>query len=168
LKEPVDCEAIRKAHHLREAELIEAQAAMPGVVDIIQQAHEHKLMVGIASSSERSWVIKHLRRLGLDGFFQTLCCLEDVAWAKPAPDLYLALLEAWKIRPDEAFAFEDSPHGVSSAKRAGLFCVAVPNEMTRGLCFDHADLVLDSLEGINLDDILRVTEGGLGEPDNSK
>jgi len=48
---------------------------------------------------------------------------------------------------------------VSSAKAAGMFCIAVPNEMTRGLCFDHADLVLCSLDGVNLGEILRLISG---------
>lgn len=156
LKKPIDCDAIRKDHHLREAKLIEAQAALPGVVDMIQQAREHGLMVGIASSSERSWVIRHLDRLGLRDFFHTLSCSDDVVQTKPAPDLYLALLSALGIAPDEAFAIEDSPHGVSSAKAAGIFCVAVPNEMTGALCFAHADLILPSLAGVDLQEIFDV------------
>jgi len=31
----------------------------------------------------------------------------------------------------------------------------VPNEMTKNLTFDHADLVLPSLEGTQLEDLLR-------------
>ena len=44
-------------------------------------------------------------------------------------------------------AFEDSPNGVLAAKAAGVFCVAIPNEVTRdlGLAEAGADIVLDSL-----------------------
>ena len=52
-------------------------------------------------------------------------------------------------------ALEDSPHGVAAAKAAGLFCVAVPGPMTRGLAFDGADLVLESLAHATLGDVLR-------------
>jgi beta-phosphoglucomutase-like phosphatase (HAD superfamily) len=42
---------------------------------------------------------------------------------------------------------EDSPVGIASAKGAGLFCVACPNEMTRSLDLSAADMVLETFEG---------------------
>ena len=158
LQRQIDCDRVREDHHLREAQLIEVQAALPGVESIIKQASKRELLLGIASSSDRSWVVKHLKRLGLIGFFDTMLCSDDVGQTKPAPDLYLSLLSSCGVNPDEAFALEDSPHGVSSAKDAGIFCVAVPNEMTKGLCFDHADLVLSSLAGVDLGELLRLIE----------
>ena len=58
------------------------------------------------------------------------------------------------VDAEEAIVLEDSPNGVMAAKRAGIFCVAVPNVMTRGLQFDHADILLDSLEDISLEVLL--------------
>ena len=52
---------------------------------------------------------------------------------KPDPALYLAALEALGVHPQEAIALEDSPNGILAAKRAGLFCVAVPNPLTSQL-----------------------------------
>ncbi len=155
LGDRVDREAIRVDQQQREARLIEEIEALPGVVDLIEQARERNLRVGIASSSERTWVVGHLARLGLDGRFDTIRCSDDVARAKPFPDLYLAVLDAWGLAPHEAFALEDSPHGVSAAKAAGMVCIAVPNEMTNNLSFDHADLVLPSLAGVSLEKLLR-------------
>ncbi len=155
LGHPVDREAIHREHQRREASLIDAEGALPGVVDLIEQAHKRNLHLGIASSSERAWVIRHLARLGLGDAFETIRCSDDVLRTKPAADLYLAVLAKWAIAPHEAFALEDSPHGVSAAKAAGMFCIAVPNEMTKNLPFDHADLVLPSLAGVALEDLLR-------------
>jgi len=150
----IDCAAVRSDHQRCEARLIEAKGVMPGVVDLIEQVRERKLHLGIASSSERSWVVGHLTRLGLVGYFEPIYCSEDVERTKPAPDLYTAVLAAWGVLPHSAVALEDSPHGVSAAKAAGMFCVAVPNEMTRGSSFEHADLVLPSLAGVDLDGLL--------------
>ena len=107
----------------------------------------------MASSSSRTWVEGHLVRHGLLDRFVCLRCRDDVPRAKPAPDLYLATLEALRVRPTEAIAIEDSPHGVSAAKAAGLYCLAVPNDVTRALCFDHADLVIESLDHLALRDL---------------
>ena len=46
--------------------------------------------------------------------------------------------------------------GVRAAKSAGIFCVAVPNEVTRDLGLDEAgaDLILDSLADLPPDELL--------------
>ena len=155
LGRPVDRKAIRIEHQQREASLIQAEGVLPGVVDLIEQARGRDLHLGIASSSERAWVIGHLAHLGLGDVFETIRCSDDVEHTKPAADLYLAVLAEWSIAPKEALALEDSPHGVSAAKAAGMLCIAIPNEMTKNLSFDHADLVLPSLAGTNLEELLR-------------
>ncbi len=155
----LDRDRIHAEHQRREAKLIESEGVMPGVVDLIGQARKRNLHLGIASSSERAWVVRHLERLGLVGAFETIRCSDDVKRTKPEPDLYLAVIADWGIAASEAIALEDSPHGVSAAKAAGMSCVAVPNEMTRNLSFDHADLVLPSLAGMSLDELLRKLSG---------
>ena len=55
---------------------------------------------------------------------------------------------------DCAIAFEDSPNGIAAAKAAGLFCVAVPNAVTGRLNLAAADLRLDSLEQLPLEELL--------------
>jgi HAD superfamily hydrolase (TIGR01509 family) len=112
--------------------------------------------VGVASSSPRDWVEAHLSRLGLLGRFSALACHgdDDGLAAKPEPDLYVEACRLLQVAPAMAVAVEDSPHGVRAAKAAGLACVAVPNEMTRLLDLDHADLVVSSLAEVSLDDAL--------------
>jgi beta-phosphoglucomutase-like phosphatase (HAD superfamily) len=61
------------------------------------------------------------------------------------------VLEYLGVKAEEAIAFEDSPNGVLAAKRAGLYCVAVPNPTTKQLHMDGADLVLDSLADLPLE-----------------
>jgi putative hydrolase of the HAD superfamily len=45
-------------------------------------------------------------------------------------------------------------NGVLAAKRAGLFCVAVPNEVTRHQALEMADLQLNSLKDMPLEALL--------------
>jgi beta-phosphoglucomutase-like phosphatase (HAD superfamily) len=78
--------------------------------------------------------------------------------------LYLAALDALGIRPDEAIALEDSPNGITAAKRAGLFCVAVPNPLTCQLPLDHADLRVSSLAALPLARLLTEVQQRLRLP----
>ena len=150
----VDREALTARQREREAELIAAETVLPGVEEYIADAQRLGLKLGLASSSDCPWVYRHLERLGLREQFDSIKCAEDVENVKPSPDLYLAVLEELGLGPEEAIAVEDSPHGITSAQAAGLFCVVVPNPLTRQLSTDQADLYLDSLADLPLKGLL--------------
>jgi putative hydrolase of the HAD superfamily len=83
---------------------------------------------------------------------------EHVRVTKPDPAIYLAALAALQVSGGQAIAFEDSPNGIQAAKAAGLFCIAVPNEMTSGLPLDRADLHMRSLADMRLGELLKKVE----------
>jgi len=139
----------------RRTELVLAQKLLPGVVSQIDQAKAMGLKVGVASSSTAEWVRGHLARLGILEKFDCLRCRDDVANAKPEPDLYIAVLDCLGVTAAEAFAIEDSPNGVMAAKRAGLRCVAIPNSITAKLDLSAADVVLRSLAELTLADLVQ-------------
>ncbi len=154
----IDRSALRARRARQEAELLSRELPLPGVREILAEAKRQSLRLAVASSSERTWVQGHLRRFDLLGFFDVLCCSDDVQRTKPFPDLYDNALRRLGVRSAEAIALEDSPHGVEAAKRAGLFCVAVPNEVTRHGDLARADLVVASLLDCTLDDLIRAAE----------
>jgi HAD superfamily hydrolase (TIGR01509 family) len=154
----VSREALHMRHKQRTMAMIHAQPVLPGVEDVIIQAQELGLKLGVASTSSCDWVTGHLARLGLLDHFDAIRGADDVENVKPAPDLYLAALDALDLTPDEAVAFEDSAHGAWAAKRAGIFTVVVPNAVTSQLDLDHADMRLESLAAQPLTDLLVVIE----------
>ena len=133
---------------------IATQPPLPGVADMLQAARARGLKLAVASSSPHRWVDGHLARLGMSHFFDVLKCADDVAHTKPEPDLYLATLGALGLEPAEAVAFEDSPHGVTAARRAGIFVVAVPNRVTAHLKIVGESLRVGSLADLGLDQLL--------------
>lgn len=153
--EPLEREALNERRYAHELSLIEAEGLRPGIEDYLAAARRHGLKRAIVSSSSRRWIEMHLRRLGQAvGWDAIVTADRDAARAKPAPTLYLEALDLLGVSPQEAVAFEDSPNGVRAAKAAGIFCVAVPNEVTRSLGLDEADLVLDSLAELPPDELL--------------
>jgi HAD superfamily hydrolase (TIGR01509 family) len=124
---------------------------LPGVVDLLVEARAAGLRTAIASSSGEDWVPVLLAQLGLVDHFEHLSLFDGTCPAKPAPDLYLRACAALGVRPDEALAIEDSPNGVAAAKAAGLWCVAVPHDLTSGLDLSEADAVLPTLDGVALE-----------------
>ncbi|MEO6995183.1 MAG: HAD-IA family hydrolase [Lacunisphaera sp.] len=130
-------------------------AVLPGVLNCLNHARQAGLRIGLASNSGHAHVEGHLARLGLTSSFDYLRCIEDVPAGKPAPDLYRAVIEEFGVTGNEAIAFEDSEHGALAAKRAGLWCVAVPGPSSANHDLAHADLILKSLADQPLQTLLK-------------
>ena len=154
----LDREVVWLQHRQQCDALIAAQTVLPGVHDYIADAQRLGLPLGVASSSSYAWVSGHLTRLDLQRHFVCIKCRDDVPRTKPDPALYQAALAALGVRPEEAIALEDSPHGIMAAKRAGLFCVAVPNALTCQLPLHHADLQIPSLAALPLPQLLNAVQ----------
>jgi HAD superfamily hydrolase (TIGR01509 family) len=150
----VDRQAMRAQWRHRRDELLAPQVAMPGIEAYLEDAARLGLQLGVASSSSRAWVTGHLERLGLLTHFATIQCADDVQATKPNPASYQAAVQALKVSPAQAIALEDSLHGIQAAKHAGLWCVAVPNALTRHLRLDQADIQLASLADMPLERLL--------------
>ena len=150
----IDREVIQQQRRQRYHELLGAKAVLPGVREYIAEAKSLGLHLGVASSSSREWVVGHLTELGLSAYFDRIKCRDDVQRVKPDPALYQAVVEALALQPSQAIALEDSPNGIAAAKRAGLYCVAVPNPLTRQLSLAHADLLVSSLADFPLQHLL--------------
>jgi HAD superfamily hydrolase (TIGR01509 family) len=150
----VDWEVVEPRRRASENALIEAQPILPGVEAYLRASKHMGLKTGLASNSSRRWVIGHLTRIGLVDYFEYICTADDVERLKPDPESYQSVLHGLGVEADEAIALEDSPIGISAAKAAGLYSVAVPNEMTRQLSLVQADFRLESLAEIPLATLL--------------
>ncbi len=151
LGRPIDRQSVHDRRKQWDNELLAAQTILPGVESVLAEAQQLGLKIGLASSSDHAWVDNFLAKLGLEAWFEVVRCRDDVdGRSKPDPAVYLAAVEALDVSPQQALALEDSANGVAAAKAEGLYCTAVPNQMTRSLNFDQADRLLDSLAQIPL------------------
>ncbi len=146
----LDIDKLIKEYREIVARLLEAQPIQPGVQRLIEDAREMGLKLAVASGSTHRWVDGHLKRLGLFDFFDHTTCSEDTDKHKPDPDPYLHACVALGVPPQCTLALEDSALGITAAKAADMFAVAIPTSMTGYQSFDHADLILDSLDQVPL------------------
>jgi len=151
----IDRDQIIQERRARYYKKMELEKVRPGVESYIQEAKRLGLHIGVASSSNRSWVEGNLKKLGLIQHFDVIRTSNDVEEVKPNPKLYQLVLEHFGIEPKEAIAFEDSPNGSLAAKRAGMYCVTVPNSITEGLSFGEIDLRLDSMAEMSLIEVMK-------------
>ena len=159
LGKTLDRERVNEARRAVEEAAVELEELRDGVREYLDEAERLGLARAIVSSSGNEWISRHLDRLDLlEGWSCIVAANGDATRAKPRPTLYLEALERLAVTADEAIAFEDSPNGITAAKAADLYCVAVPNPTTAALDVTHADLVVRSLEEVPLTELLRKVE----------
>ena len=129
-------------------------APLPGVSEYLAEASRLEIKLGISSSASADWVTSNLKRLELMHYFEAITTQEEVQFTKPYPYLYEKTLKKLDLYPYQVIAIEDSPFGVTAAKAAGIFVVAVPNEVTRFMKLDHADMILNSLADVTLPELI--------------
>jgi len=119
-----------------------------GARDILARYHG-TFHLALASSSHKKEILSLLKLHGLESFFELIIGGDMVEQKKPHPEIYLRTVQELNVKPCECIAFEDSAHGLNSAKNAAIYGVAIPNEFTRDHNFSRADLILNSLSAMN-------------------
>jgi len=147
---------LREQVDKREQVLLAGLGPLPGVREWVEGAERLGLGIAVASSSPAEWVTGRLADVGLEGHFAVVSGRNEKLAAKPAPDVYLDACRRLGAEPARAIAVEDSANGLAAAKSAGLTCVAVPNTVTRDHDLGAADLLLDSLASMPLEEAVRL------------
>lgn len=122
--------------------LAEDLEVLPGAAEVLAAAAA-RVPLACASNSWHSALVDKLTRTDLIHRFENLQSSDTVAEGKPAPDMYLAAVEALGVDPADALAVEDSPAGAHAARDAGLRLIVVPTE---GQEPPPADLSLGTLD----------------------
>jgi beta-phosphoglucomutase-like phosphatase (HAD superfamily) len=133
----------------------------PGVARLIAEARAAGLLLAIATTAAMEGVVTLFQTtLGPDspGWFAAIGAGDVVPRKKPAPDIYLWVLERLGVSPGAAIAIEDSAPGLAAARGAGLATLITAGDYTRGQDFTGAVAVLSDLG--EPDRPFRVLRGG--------
>jgi beta-phosphoglucomutase len=138
----------------------ESATAMPGAIELVSSVAE-KFPIGLATGSRRSDVEAAFSTLAggkLNGLFQSIVTSDDVAKPKPDPATYAKAVDGLGIPPQNCLAIDDSPNGVSSAKKAGMRVLGI-TAIHDSLSLRDAEWHLHSLEEVTLGDLINLFEG---------
>jgi HAD superfamily hydrolase (TIGR01509 family) len=114
----------RRVAAAMQQELLLGMPLKPGVHELLVQIAQPKAIV---TSSSRNGAIRKVAQAGLTADFLHLITLDDVAYAKPAPDPYLLAAKLLGVAPSTCLVFEDSEVGAEAAHKAGMRVVQVPD-----------------------------------------
>jgi len=122
---------------------IEKTKSIKGAIEFIRSLKEKGFKLCIATGTRRLIVMKILEVFGLTGIFDEFVTGEDFTSSKPDPEVYRIAIQRLNVPVENLLAIEDSVAGVSSAKGAGIKCVAITTTQKKS-DLDHADLIVKS------------------------
>lgn len=155
---------VRKLHVLKTEYYVQLVQAgrlplRPGVRSLLREARASGIRLAIATTTSPENVSALLRAsLAPDGetWFEVIGAGDIVATKKPAPDIYLWVLERLKLAAADCLVIEDSSNGLRAALAAGLPTVVTEAQYTRGEDFSGALGILPDLGGATLETLVRI------------
>ncbi|MGH8671586.1 MAG: HAD-IA family hydrolase, partial [Burkholderiales bacterium] len=125
-----------------------AMPLRPGVKRLLCEARASGLRLAIATTTTPDNVyalLKHHFTEAHGDWFEYIAAGDAVAVKKPAPDVYLRVLDHMKITPRQAIAVEDSENGLRASRDAGMPTLITLNDYTREHDFAGALAVVSDL-----------------------
>ena len=116
------------AREIKSRLLAKYRAHLPereGAIEAVRLAAT-RYKVALASGSPNELAEYVMKTTGLDKLFLATTYGDDVAHGKPAPDIYLDVLQKIGVRPEHAVGVEDSGNGIRSLHAAGMGIIAAP------------------------------------------
>lgn len=118
---------------------------LPGLDDVLLAVERRGLPKAVATSSRRAFAERALGHFDLLSRFEFLLTGEDVARAKPHPEIYWRAAAKLGTTCPQMLVFEDSFNGTKAAAAAGAITVAIPGSHSQHLDFSHASHRVASL-----------------------
>lgn len=112
----------------------------PGVVILLRRLRRHRVPMAIVSAARRA----RLEETASAAFlrqFGAVVTGEKTKRGKPFPDPYRAAARELGVDIRRCVVVENAPLGITAAKRAGAYCIAISSTLERSH-LSHADLVV--------------------------
>lgn len=132
---------------------------LPGARNLLEKLRQRGLPAVLVTSSNDD-KMAHLddEIPEIRSYFSFIVTANLIKKSKPDPEGYLLGASKISCRPSDCVVFEDSIQGVKAGQRAGAYVVGVAGTNSRDKLEPYSDIVVDSLEEIDLDSLLKAIE----------
>ena len=117
-----------------------------GAYELLADLKKQGFLLGLVSGSPSDEINKILPAK-LRKLFTSIVAGNQVKNGKPHPEPYLKAAKLLKVLPSACLVIENAPFGITSAKQAGMPCIAVSTSLPKEY-LTAADLVVESLNQI--------------------
>lgn len=161
----------KSALYLQELETLNPLPIYPGVADALYLFKASRLPIGLVSGALRAEITTVLERGKIAADFSVIVAGDDITTSKPQPDGYLLAVEKLNerypelnLKPANCLVLEDTPAGITAAKRAGMSVVGVANTYPFHMMQRQANWAVDYLTELEIDRIKHVLAGHKTKP----
>lgn len=143
--------------HARYQELFAAGEveAVPGSLAFIASLRRAGIPLALATSSHWQAIRATQAKFHLEDAFAAIVAGEDLPKSKPDPTIYRMAAEKLGVPAADCVVLEDANAGVRAAKGAGMHCIAYRNPHSGRQDLSMADLVIDRISDLRVEDIER-------------
>ena len=118
-----------------------------GIKDLLLELKDRKYNLALVTGTRLEVVNKVLQE-GLENIFEVIVTGEMVNKGKPDPEPYLKAVDELKVTKEDCIVIENAPAGITSAKGAGLTCLAVQTSLSDEYLQD-ADKIFKDIDGVS-------------------
>ncbi|MEY2670714.1 MAG: hypothetical protein RLZZ577_1030 [Bacteroidota bacterium] len=122
---------------------------LDGVRTLIEDLHQNRIQLILASSASKVTIDRVFTRFGLHDFFTHIVSGEDFPKSKPHPAIFEHAASLSTAPKENCIVIEDSTNGVRAAKAAGIYCVGYVSEHSKDQHLDEADLVINHFKELS-------------------
>jgi HAD superfamily hydrolase (TIGR01549 family) len=120
---------------------------VPGAQQTIKDLKQKGYRLGVVSSGSECRVARELSQLGMETFFETIVCNEQMENKKPHPEGLETAMRSLGCVSDATCYVGDSPEDIEMGKRAKVFTVGVRSDYPTSwkLKSHKPDILIESL-----------------------
>lgn len=98
-------------------------SVMPGLVDFLKKCKKQGMIISLASSSGKEYIMNLLDRFEISKYFDYVVTGESVEHGKPCPDIFLYTLDKMHLNKEDVMIIEDSVNGIRAGIASGMFTI---------------------------------------------
>lgn len=104
----------------------------PGLKELLAYLRDMGIKIALASSSTKETIDEYNHLAGLDDTFDYIIAGNMVEHSKPNPEIFLKVIEHFKIAKEDTLILEDSRNGILAAHNAGIAVICIPDLVQHG------------------------------------
>lgn len=113
----------KNRRYVKLLETLSETDVLSGVKEFIAFLKKKRIKTAIGSASKNTYTI--LDKIKMTEMFDAVSCGLDITRSKPDPEVFLVAAEKLGVQPEHCLVVEDSDAGITAAKAAGMYALAV-------------------------------------------
>lgn len=141
---PDDIARIKQAYDTEYIPMLASVPPLPGAIDKVRES-ARIAPIALVTGSTSAQASAVMATLEIGHLFRDVVACEMYEHGKPDPQPFLVAASNLEVEPARCLVIEDSPSGVTAAKKAGMKVVGVHEGNKGKYKIDHADIEIASL-----------------------